>query len=48
MTLLVRCQRCDYLWLYRGGSPYATCPDCRRNNTLTAEAVDTADAEEVL
>jgi len=46
--VLVCCKRCTYIWLYRGGGPYATCPECRKNNTVTADDVHTADATEVL
>lgn len=34
VTVVVRCDKCGYVWNYGGLMVYATCPSCRRLNKI--------------
>jgi acetyl-CoA carboxylase beta subunit len=40
--VLIKCSRCDYLWLYKGKNPYiVSCPYCKDTLTIRKHRVTT-------
>lgn len=45
--VLIKCSRCDYLWLYKGKNPYVvSCPYCKDTLTIRKHRVTTLFNEE--